>query len=219
MESPELVRGRIERAGLVAILRRVPESRLEPTVEALWRGGIRVAEVTWDDESSPDLLGRAIACSDRELVWGMGTVTGAGQVRRALAAGARFIVTPAFVPEVVAECRRHGVLCIPGAFTPTEIYAAWRAGGGLIKVFPAASLGAPYFRELKGPFPGIPLVAVGGVTAENTPSFLRAGACAVGAGGNLVRRDLIERGDWEALAEVAARFVAAVEEVRPSCSP
>jgi len=218
VESSELVRERIERAGVLAILRRVPESRLEPTVEALWRGGIRVAEVTWDDETSPDLLRRAIACSDHGSTWGMGTVTSARQVRRALAAGARFIVTPAFVPEVVEECRRHGVLCVPGAFSPTEVYTAWRAGGSLIKVFPAASLGAPYFRELMGPFPGIPLLAVGGVSADNTASFLRAGASAVGAGGNLVRRNLIERGDWEALAESAARFVAAVEEARPPCS-
>ncbi|HCW50699.1 MAG TPA: 2-dehydro-3-deoxyphosphogluconate aldolase [Clostridiales bacterium] len=218
MQSPELVRERIERAGVMAILRRVPEARLEPAVEALWRGGVRVAEVTWDDESSPDLLARAMASSGDDSLWGMGTVTSARQVRRALAAGARFIVTPVFVPEVVEECRRQGVLCVPGAFSPTEVHAAWRAGGGLIKVFPAAVLGAPYFRHLRGPFPGIPLLAVGGVSADNAGSFLRAGAVAVGAGGELVRRDLIERGDWEALAEGAGRFVAAVEEARSPCS-
>jgi len=218
VQSPGPVRERIERAGVMAILRRVPEARLEPAVEALRRGGIRVAEVTWDDESSPDLLRRAMACSGDDSLWGMGTVTDARQVRRAVAAGARFIVTPVFIPEVVEECRRQGVLCVPGAFSPTEVYEAWRAGGGLIKVFPAGVLGAPYFRHLRGPFPDVPLLAVGGVSADNTPSFLRAGAAAVGAGGALVRRDLIERGDWEALAECARRFVAAVQEARSPCS-
>lgn len=219
MESREAVRERIEDAALFAILRRVPEDRLGPTVEALIRGGIRVAEITWDDESSPGLLARVVNRYGASVLWGMGTVLSAEQVARAEASGAAFIVTPAFVPEVARECGRRGLLLVSGALTPTEVHAAWESGAGLVKVFPAGCMGPDYFRELLGPFPHLRLVAVGGVTAESAPSFLRAGARAVGVGGNLVRRDLIERVDWDGLAEVAARFVGAVKEVRSPCCP
>ncbi|MEW6546541.1 MAG: 2-dehydro-3-deoxyphosphogluconate aldolase [Bacillota bacterium] len=209
---------RIIASGLIAVLRRIPGDRLVPIVEALSGGGVGVAEITWDDEGSLRLLGRAVEVSGQDLLWGMGTVTTTDQVRRAVGAGARFIVTPVLVPEVISACLDLDVVCIPGAFSPTEIYSAWRAGADLIKVFPACVLGPSYFQEMRGPFPGVPLVAVGGVDASNAGSFLRAGACAVAAGGKLVPRHLVETDQWNTLVETVSRFVAAVREGKGSCS-
>jgi 2-dehydro-3-deoxyphosphogluconate aldolase/(4S)-4-hydroxy-2-oxoglutarate aldolase len=209
---------RIIASGLIAVLRRIPGDRLVPLVEILSRGGVGVAEITWDDEGSLWLLQRAVEVSGRDLLWGMGTVTTVDQVRRAVGAGARFIVTPVLVPEVISACLDLDVLCIPGAFSPTEVYSAWRAGADLVKVFPACVLGPSYFQEMQGPFPAVPLVAVGGVDASNAGSFLRAGACAVAAGGKLVPRHLVETGQWSTLVETVSGFVAAVREGKGSCS-
>lgn len=209
---------RIAASGLIAVLRRIPEDRLVPVIEALARGGVGVCEITWDNERTPRLLDTAVEVSGRDILWGMGTVTTAEQAQRAVEAGARFIVTPVFVPEVVSACLEMDVVSIPGAFSPTEIYAAWSAGGDLIKVFPACVLGPSYFREIRAPLPGVPLVAVGGVDASNAASFLRAGACAVAAGRKLVPRDLVEEGQWDRLTDTVRRFVGAVREGKGSCS-
>jgi len=219
LRPKEEVMESIRKAGLIAILRRIPPEVLEDVARVLVRGGLRICEVTWDDDRSPEVLSRAISATGGQVVWGMGTVTEARQVDRACEAGASFIVTPVMVPEVIEACVRRGVLSIIGAFSPTEICTAWRTGADLIKVFPARALGPSYFSELRGPFPQVPLVAVGGVSSDNAAAFLRAGAWAVAAGSKLVPRELVARRDWEALCATVRRFVEAVREVRDCCCP
>ncbi|MDI6894581.1 MAG: bifunctional 4-hydroxy-2-oxoglutarate aldolase/2-dehydro-3-deoxy-phosphogluconate aldolase [Bacillota bacterium] len=203
---------RVAAAGIIAVLRRIPEECLPSVIEALALGGVRMCEITWDDDRAPRLLEKALEISSADFLWGMGTVTAVKQARRAVETGACFIVSPVFVPEVVHACLDMGVTSIPGAFSPSEVHAAWKTGGDLIKVFPACVLGPRYFHELQGPMPGIPLVAVGGVDVSNAAAFLQAGARAVAAGGKLIPQDAVRQGQWERITDTARRFVAAVRE-------
>lgn len=200
---------------LIAVLRRMPAEKIDQVVEVLVAAGVGLAEVTWDGPEAVSLLRRAKGVSGQALTWGMGTVTSAGQVKEAWALGARYVVTPILVEEVIAAAKASGLACVMGAFSPTEIWSAHRLGADLIKVFPAASVGPKYFTELRGPFPDIPLLAVGGVTADNAADYLRAGATGVAAGGALVPRHLVEAGERGPLLESVSRFVKAVREGLP----
>jgi 2-dehydro-3-deoxyphosphogluconate aldolase/(4S)-4-hydroxy-2-oxoglutarate aldolase len=144
-----------------------------------------------------------------------GTVTDGATARRAIDAGAEMIVSPCLVTEVIDVARSQEVAVVSGALTPTEILSAVMAGADLVKVFPASSVGGPaYLRALRGPFPDLELVPTGGVTLDNGGDFFRAGAVAVGVGGELVSRELLDKGDYAGIAAMAARFVAAVAVAR-----
>jgi 2-dehydro-3-deoxyphosphogluconate aldolase/(4S)-4-hydroxy-2-oxoglutarate aldolase len=138
-------------------------------------------------------------------------VTDAVSVKRAVDAGAEFIVTPCLVPEVIEAAHRAEVAVLPGALTPTEVFEAHRLGGDMVKVFPVQSVGgADYLRALRGPFPDIPLVPTGGVTLKNMTEMFKAGAAAVGVGSELISKDALERRDYAAIGARAKQFVAAV---------
>jgi 2-dehydro-3-deoxyphosphogluconate aldolase/(4S)-4-hydroxy-2-oxoglutarate aldolase len=124
-----------------------------------------------------------------------------------IAAGADFVVSPIADGDMIMACREAEVLVAPGAFTPTEIVAAWRAGADIVKVFPATSLGPQFFRDLRGPLPHIRLMPTGGVTLENAREFLAAGACCVGIGTALLDRKAIEAGDWKGITSRARQLV------------
>jgi 2-dehydro-3-deoxyphosphogluconate aldolase / (4S)-4-hydroxy-2-oxoglutarate aldolase len=165
---------RIERERVVAVLRRVED--VESTVEQL---GLPIVEVTLD---SPGALDAIRALRDRGDVTVLaGTVRTAEQARAAIDAGAEAIVGPAFVPQVTAVCNELGVPSIPGAFTPTEIEAAWVAGAALVKLFPGRLGGPRYVRDVLAPLADVRLLVAGGVDAANALAFLDAGAVAVGA--------------------------------------
>ena len=126
---------------------------------------------------------------------------------RAVNAGATFVVSPHTDAALVEWATERGIPCFPGAFTPTEILAAWRAGAAAVKLFPASVAGPAFVREFRGPFPHIPLLPTGGVTAESAPDFIRAGAVAVGLGSWL-----IGDGDPNGITGRAAAVVHAVNE-------
>lgn len=142
-----------------------------------------------------------------QLVIGAGTVLSAEDASAAIQAGAQFLVTPAFLPEVIACGQSRGVEVICGAFTPTEILAAWQAGASLVKVFPAGRMGPEYIRDILGPFPTIPLVPTGGIHLENCAAFLKAGAYTVGIGSSLVNDRIVESKDWSSLTTKAREYV------------
>ncbi len=150
-----------------------------------------------------------------KILVGAGTVTDADTARRAIDAGAVFIVTPCLVPEVIDAARRADVAVLAGALTPGEVLAAFRAGGDMVKVFPVQSVGgAAYLRALRAPFPDIPLVPTGGVTLENTAEMFEAGAVAVGVGTELISKDALARRDYAAIGALARQFLAAVRQAR-----
>ncbi len=201
---------RLTGTGVVAIMRHTDAALAIEAAEALLRGGVDVVEVTLNTAGAPGMIRRlADHFGDRMLI-GAGTVLSPAGVQQAIDAGARFIVAPNTDPKVVTLCTQLQVPVIPGAFTPTEVVGAWELGADLVKVFPVSSVGPRYIRDLRGPLPDIPLVPTGGVTAENVADFIRAGAVAVGAGGDLVDRSVVERRDFGELERRARAFVAGV---------
>lgn len=184
-------------------------------VEALLEARLTVAEITMTVPNAIDAIATVATRFANQVLIGAGTVTDAETTRRAMDAGAEFIVTPCLVPEVIDAARRADVAVLPGALTPTEVFEAFRSGGDMVKVFPARNVGgADYLRALRGPFPDIPLVPTGGVTLENVSEMFDAGAAAVGVGSELISKDALARRDYAAIGALAARFLAAVREAR-----
>lgn len=196
----------LQAAPLVAILRR-PRVDIGVCAGALLGAGVRFIEVTIDSPGALPFLETA-AKDFKGALFGAGTVTVPDLAEKAIQAGARFLVTPNFNPEVIKVARSHRIPIFSGAMTPTEIFSAYQAGAEVIKVFPAATLGSAYFKELRGPFPEIPLMATGGINLDNAPDFFAAGATALGVGSSLNLKDDTAAA-VAACREVARKLLAA----------
>jgi 2-dehydro-3-deoxyphosphogluconate aldolase / (4S)-4-hydroxy-2-oxoglutarate aldolase len=191
----------IRRHRLIAVLRRIePRERLLALVDELVEDGIHLFEITFDVPRAADDLA-AVRGLVAEGCVGAGTVRTAAQVADAVAAGAAFAVSPVFDREVLAAALERGLPFVPGAFTPTEADAAWRAGATFVKLFPGSSLGPAHVRELRGPLPEIETIVTGGVDETNARTFLEAGAAAVGIGSALARMDRATRRQLALAAE------------------
>ena len=173
--------------GVVAIARRLTADRAPQVADALLAGRVRAFEITLNDPVEAALRAiESVARRSPELAIGAGTVLSLETAQQALDAGATFLVMPHTDPELVTWAASRGIPTLPGAATPSEVLAAWRAGAAAVKVFPASVVGPAFVRECRGPFPDIPLVPSGGVTVETAPDFIRAGAVAVGVGSWLI---------------------------------
>lgn len=192
---------------VVAVVRAQSVADPAGLAKTLAETGIRCVEFTF---TIPRVLEAIATASASGALVGAGTVTEPGQARDAIAAGARFVVAPVLVPEIVEPCRSAAVPVFLAAFTPTEVLAAVRAGATAIKLFPAGLGGPRYLRDLRGPLPGVDLIPSGGITEDNAREFLDAGAVAVFAGSGLAPPDLVAAGDHEAIRERAERFVRAL---------
>jgi 2-dehydro-3-deoxyphosphogluconate aldolase / (4S)-4-hydroxy-2-oxoglutarate aldolase len=170
--------------------------------------GLPIVEFALTTPDAPGLIERASTVEG--LLLGAGTVLTPADARSAVAAGARFLITPGLRPEVAAEAARLGVPVVLGALTPTEVATAVDLGATAVKVFPAARMGPAYFRDLLGPYPDTPLVATGGVTAANAAEYLAAGAVAVTAGSGVVAPELAVESRFAEISAKAREFVAAV---------
>jgi 2-dehydro-3-deoxyphosphogluconate aldolase/(4S)-4-hydroxy-2-oxoglutarate aldolase len=198
----------LEQSRVVAILRRTEAALAVETAEALLAGGISVIEVTLNTPGALEML-RAMrdAVGDRAVL-GAGTVLDIAAADEALDAGAAFIVSPHTDIELVHEMAGRGVPCIPGAFTATEVFSAWRAGASVVKLFPAGPVGASYLKDLRGPLSDIPLLPTGGVTLDNAATYIAAGAWGLGLGSALVAPDLVAGRRFDELTRRAAAFAA-----------
>lgn len=210
---------KIEAGGIIAIFRRLYGEELDATCDALYEGGIRVMEVTFDqsDGGSSGKTARAVERLRRrhpDLTVGAGTVLSQEQLAAAHAAGAAYMVAPNVDTALIKQAAALGMVAVPGAMTPTEIAAAYAAGAELVKLFPAGYLGPDYVRHLQAPLGHIPLVATAGVTAENLGAFLQAGCAAAGISGPLTDRRCIAAGDWETLTKRAAELMRIFRENR-----
>lgn len=201
---------RMTTAGVVAIMRHTAAELATEAADALLRGGVSVVEVTLNTAGAAGMIRDLVARFGDRMVVGAGTVLTTDAVEQALDAGARFVVAPNTDVSVIELCNRREVPVLPGAFTPTEVVAAWQAGADLVKVFPVSSVGSRYIRDLRGPLPHIPLVPTGGVTVDNAADFIRAGAAALGAGSDLVDRGVVDRRDFAELERRARGFSDAV---------
>ncbi len=173
----------------IAIGRRIPAASAPRVAEALVAGGVRAMELTLNEpeaEALASIATLARVADDLGGLVGAGTVLSIDAARRAVDAGACFIVSPHCDPDLVAWCAARDVPCFPGALSPTEILAAWSAGASAVKLFPASAVGPGYLAQVAGPFPDIPMVPTGGVSAATAGEWITAGAVALGMGGWLI---------------------------------
>ncbi len=201
-------------SGVVAVIRMKETDRLQKVVEAIHAGGVTFLEITMTVPGAIENIRRLAKSIPGDALLGAGTVTDIASAAAAIDAGARFIVSPVFNLEVVALCAERDVAVMPGCFTPSEIFTAWKAGADVIKVFPATSLGPRYFKDLHGPFPDIRLMPTGGVTIDNVGEWVKAGAVAVGIGSDLLDKDAIAGGRYGELTDRARRMVANFRKAR-----
>jgi 2-dehydro-3-deoxyphosphogluconate aldolase/(4S)-4-hydroxy-2-oxoglutarate aldolase len=201
-------------SGVVAIARHLDPGAVADVADALVAGGVGALELTLNEPEASALAAieaaaRHVATNGVPIAIGAGTVLSTAAAQRALAGGATFLVAPHLDAAVVAWAAERGVPMLPGAATPTEVLAAWQAGAAAVKVFPASVLGPAFLRELRGPFPDIPLQPTGGITVESAGDFIRAGAIAVGLGSWL-----FAGGDPASITERARAATTAVAEAR-----
>lgn len=201
---------------IVAIIRGVSSENIVPVGEALYRGGIRFMEVTFNAASlqaSEDTLESIRRLREHmvpDMHIGAGTVLTVIQAELACDAGAEFIISPDTNPEVIRRTKELALLSMPGALTPTEVQTAWTAGADVIKIFPASAVGPGYFKALQAPLSQVKLAAVGGVDDTNIRSFCKAGAAAFGIGGSLVSSDRVSRKAWDEIETAARLYVTEI---------
>ena len=205
---------RVLDGGIVAIIRATSGEQLVNVARALHEGGIDVIEVTFTVPNVLEILAAVRKDLGKKILLGAGTVLDPETCRAALLAGAEFIVSPSLNLEVIKLCKRYGKLVMPGAFTPTEIVTAWEAGADIVKLFPADCVGPNYLKALRGPLPQVRILPTGGVDLKTLPDFFKAGACAVGLGGQLVEKAAIESGNMTRIRDLAAQYVALVKLTR-----
>lgn len=200
--------------GVVAVIRAQSKEQLPAIAQALLAGGVTAIEVTM---STPKAIAGIEALADTlgdQAVIGVGTVLDPATARDAIAAGAQFVVSPAFDEEIVATTRRYGKISIPGAFTPTEILRAWSAGADVVKVFPSTAVGPNYFKDILAPLPQIRLTPTGGVDLKNAADWIKAGAACLGVGSALVSKIAMQNNDWPTITAAARSFVDAIATAR-----
>ncbi|MDZ4800571.1 MAG: bifunctional 4-hydroxy-2-oxoglutarate aldolase/2-dehydro-3-deoxy-phosphogluconate aldolase [Bryobacteraceae bacterium] len=201
--------------GVVPVVRTASADSAIRAIEAIHRGGIRAAEITMTVPGAIKALEKLADQFGDSIVLGAGTVLDPETARICMLAGAQFFVTPALNLATIEIAQRYSKPIMPGALTPTEVLAAWQAGADAVKVFPASAVGgAKYIKALKGPFPQIEMIPTGGVNLETAGDFLRAGACAVAVGGELVDAQTIKEGKYEVFEQRAAQYLEVVRKTR-----
>ncbi len=197
---------------IIAILRGIAPEYMEDTVMALYRGGIRMVEITFDQRSSTRLqdTGRSIrairSMALDDLLVGAGTVLSVEEVEAAAQAGASFVLSPNVNADVIRAAVQAGMEAIPGAMTPTEIEYSYRCGASLVKLFPAGTLGVSYLRAVTAPLSHVPILVVGDITTDNLTDFLKAGARGAGIGSNLANPKLAANRDFDAITRLAQTY-------------
>ena len=210
-----LVLSRVRAGGLIPVIRTPTAEDALAMSEALQAAAISSLEITLTVPGALEVIRTLARRFGDQLLLGAGTVLDARAAEACVAAGAHFIVSPGLDLETVAFCRKAGVAVFPGALTPTEIITAWKAGADMVKVFPASAVGgASYIKAVKAPLPQIELVPTGGVSVETAAAFIKAGAAALGVGGDLVDLEALRSGRGEVIAERARRYIETVLEAR-----
>lgn len=209
------IRKRISEIGIVPVIRASSASAAIAATEAVAAGGIPIVEITMTVPGAVGVIAELVKNAGKDVLVGAGTVLDVESAQRCLDAGAQFLVSPGFDRETVQLANRLGILVMPGALTPTEVLTAWKAGADLVKVFPCGTVGgAKYIKALKAPLPQIPMVPTGGVNLTTAADFLKAGAEALGVGGELVNAQALASGETKIITETAKQFIQIIREVK-----
>jgi 2-dehydro-3-deoxyphosphogluconate aldolase/(4S)-4-hydroxy-2-oxoglutarate aldolase len=212
--TKEAIRAQITGVGIIPAVRLGTGEDARFAAEAIYSSGIPIVEVTMTVPGAVKVIAQ-LARQNSALLVGAGTVFDVETAQQCLDAGAAFLTTTGLDLEIVNFAAKHGVVIFPGALTPGEVMAAWKAGADFVKIFPCAPVGGPrYIRALKAPFPKIPLIASGGVNQETAAAFIRAGAVALGIGRDLIHPDAIKRREAGWIRELSRRYLSLVKEAR-----
>jgi len=208
------VRALIEEIGIVPVIRAGSQQEARFAAEAVWRGGIPVVEITMTVPGALEVISELVKTMPKVLV-GAGTVVNQDLAFKSFDAGAQFFVTPGFSQQTVAAAHDLDLLIMAGALTPSEVMTAWDAGVDFVKIFPCGNVGGPsYIKALKGPLPHVPLVPTGGVNLETAADYIRAGAAALGVGGELILKHAFQQGKPELISDLAKRYAQLVRDAR-----
>jgi 2-dehydro-3-deoxyphosphogluconate aldolase/(4S)-4-hydroxy-2-oxoglutarate aldolase len=214
VQKSEVLEG-LRRGGLVPVLRAPSAEDALAISEVLCKAGLTALEITLTVPGAVEVIRTLARRFGKDLLVGAGTVLDAKAAAACIDAGAAFIISPSLELEVVAHCNQAGIAVLPGALTPTEIVKAWRSGADMVKVFPCSALGgASYLKAVKAPLPHIEMVPTGGVSLETAASFIKAGAAALGVGGDLVDVEAVRAGRGDEVAAKARRYLEIVKEAR-----
>jgi 2-dehydro-3-deoxyphosphogluconate aldolase/(4S)-4-hydroxy-2-oxoglutarate aldolase len=205
----------ITEAGIVPVVRTSTAEGAIQAVEALYKGGVRAAEITMTVPGAIRALEKVADRFGSKIMLGAGTVLDPETARACMLAGAEFFVTPSLRIATIEMVKRYSKVICPGALTPTEVLTAWESGADIVKIFPCGNVGGPkYIKALKGPFPQIEMIPTGGVNLETAGEFLKAGACAVAVGGELVDAKSVREGRFDIIEERARQYLAAIAKAR-----
>ena len=214
MTSKEIL-ALITEVGIVPVVRTVSAESAIQAVEAIYKGGVRAAEITMTVPGAIRALEKLADRFGSQIMLGAGTVLDPETARACMLAGAQFFVTPSLRISTIEMVKRYSKVICPGALTPTEVLTAWEAGADIVKIFPCGNLGgAKYIKALKGPFPQIEMIPTGGVNLETAGEFLKAGACAVAVGGELVDGKTIKEGRFDIIEDRARQYLAVIAKAR-----
>lgn len=213
MKKAEVIK-RVVEGGVIPVIRAASKAEARSVIEAIAEGGIVTIEVTMTVPGAVELIAE-LSRERSDLLLGAGSVLEPETARECIAAGAKYIVSPATNFDTIEYCNESDVVIMPGALTPTEVVNAWDAGADFVKVFPADSMGgAKYLRSLKAPLPHIKLIPTGGVSQSTAAEFIKAGAEAVGVGADLVNLNAIREGRPDEITEAAREYLRIVAEAR-----
>jgi 2-dehydro-3-deoxyphosphogluconate aldolase/(4S)-4-hydroxy-2-oxoglutarate aldolase len=209
---------RVLDCGIVAVVRSPDSQQLVEAARALADGGVTVVEITMTVPDALDVVRQVRQALGDRILLGAGTILDVETARAALLAGAEYLVAPTVNLDVIRLCQRYDKLVMPGAFTPTEILTAWEAGADIVKVFPADVVGPAFFKAIRGPLPQVRLMPTGGVHLTTAAAFLKAGACCLGVGGQLVEPRAVAEGNFDRIRDLARQYVAIVQQTRKEMS-
>jgi 2-dehydro-3-deoxyphosphogluconate aldolase/(4S)-4-hydroxy-2-oxoglutarate aldolase len=192
---------------VMGIVRGIEPEQIEPLIETVISSGLETLEIAMNTKGAAHLIRKAKKICQRRLMLGAGTVLDTNSLKQALDSGATFIVMPVLVSEVLEYCVRHKIPAFPGALTPQEIYNAWNEGATMVKVFPAKFFGPEYFREIKGPFNHMELLACAGVTPQNMREYFSCGASAVAFGASVFKKGWLEKKDFRSISLAIKAYI------------
>lgn len=213
--TQDQVAAKIREIGIVPVVRAKSAKQAQLAAEAVCAGGVPIVEVTMTVPDAVELIDQLAKSAGGDILIGAGTVLDAETAKRCLDVGAQFIVSPGFDLETVRFVKLQGTLIMAGALTPTEVISAWKAGSDFVKIFPCGSMGgAKYLKALKGPLPQVPMIPTGGVNLETAAEMIRAGAEALGIGGELVSAAALDSGDAKPITDAARKYAGIVRATR-----
>jgi len=202
----------IERYQLMVAVRTDTPEKAYKAAKACINGGVKLIEITFSVPEAEEVI--KILSDDDSVAVGAGTVLSTTDAKKALKAGATYIVSPNFDEKIVKFTKKEGAVSIPGACTPTEIYRAYKAGGDIIKLFPFVEIGGlDFLKTIRGPMPFIKYMLSGGVTMDNISQYIAADASCILVGSSIIKRELVMAEDWSSITELAGSFIQKINEL------